>query len=144
MNMYLEGELTCETESKKSIIEMLNELRRMKNGEEICAMCNDEELTYERLFDESYRISEAMKEEKCVGISMDLSFELLIVICGLMRKGIPYVPLERNLPDERLSYLIDDSQMSIIITKDQFNESLFLQKQIKYVLFHQLINEVIQ
>ena len=139
--MYLEGKCYSESESKKTIVELLFELIKCKSSDHICGIFNNEELKLKRLMNESLKISELMKNEECIGICMDLSLELIIVLCGLILSGVTYVPLEPNLPDERLSYLIDDSQMKIIIGKEQFYRSLFNEKQIEFIEYNQLRNK---
>lgn len=138
--MYLEGPSTLNIQSKLSIRDLLLELFHKKSSEEICAILDKDELTIEILSKYAYRISEILNGESLVGICMDVSLELIIVLCGLILCGIPYVPLEPRLPSERLIYILNDSQPSIIITSDENNQSL-LNIKTKIINYKDLINK---
>jgi non-ribosomal peptide synthetase component F len=122
--MYLEGPSTLKNDSKVSIRDLLIELFERTPSEHICVVLDKDELTIEMLSKCARRISILLSNESLVAICMDLSLELIIVLCGLILCGVPYIPLEPRLPRERLSYILDDSEASIVITTDESNDSL--------------------
>jgi non-ribosomal peptide synthetase component F len=98
--MYLEGSLTLKNESKVSIRELLVQLFETTRSSHVCVILDKDELTISTLSLRAHRIGLLMKNESCVAICIDLSLELIIVLCG-----VPYVPLEPRLPDERLTHM---------------------------------------
>jgi non-ribosomal peptide synthetase component F len=122
--MHLEGSLTLTNQSKVSIRDLLVEIFERTPYSHVCAIHDKDELTISRLSSYAHRIGLLMKNESCVGICMDLSLELIIVLCGLTLCGVPYVPLEPRLPAERLTYILNDSEASIVITTDEYQHFL--------------------
>ncbi|QXU43273.1 non-ribosomal peptide synthetase [Pedobacter sp. D749] len=52
-----------------------------------------------------------------VSLFMDRSLEMVISIWALLKIGAIYVPLDPTFPEERISYIIKDSQAKLILTK---------------------------
>jgi amino acid adenylation domain-containing protein len=54
-------------------------------------------------------------QERSVGICMQPSADHVIAMLGIMKAGCAYVPLDPALPKERLSLMIEDSRMTLLI-----------------------------
>jgi non-ribosomal peptide synthetase component F len=122
--MHLEGPSTLKCESEATLRDLLERIFDTTPPEHICAVLDKDELTIKTLAECARRVSVSLSNESLVAICMDLSLELIIVLCGLILCGIPYVPLEPRLPRERLVYILDDSEASLVITTDEENASL--------------------
>ena len=61
---------------------------------------------------------QALKVESLVGIFMDRSIEMIVGILGILKAGAAYVPLDPAIPKDRLAYIVEDSQISVLLTKD--------------------------
>lgn len=60
-----------------------------------------------------------------VGVYMDRSTELLVALYAIMESGCAYVPLDPIYPPQRLSMIVNDSKLSVIITNiDDIPEEL--------------------
>ncbi len=70
-------------------------------------------------------MSVAKNSETMVGVCLSREPNLVSVILGIFKSGHTYVPLNPDLPQERLQYMINDAKISIIITtqtlKQKFN-----------------------
>ncbi|MDB6053782.1 MAG: Non-ribosomal peptide synthetase component [Verrucomicrobiales bacterium] len=58
--------------------------------------------------------------ENLVGLFLDRSPEMVAGLLGILKAGAAYVPLDPIYPKERLSQIISDSQMSGILTQDEY------------------------
>lgn len=96
------------------------------------ALVLQEELTYRELDRRSnelaaYLSSLGVKSEVRVGICCDRSFEMIIAFLAVLKAGGAYVPLDPVYPQERLNYIVEDSQISILLTQtkhqDKFSHS---------------------
>ncbi|RMD95402.1 MAG: amino acid adenylation domain-containing protein [Calditrichaeota bacterium] len=56
--------------------------------------------------------------EVLVGVYMERSLELLVALLGVLKSGGAYVPLDPSYPRERLSYMIEDSGLGVILTQE--------------------------
>ena len=51
-----------------------------------------------------------------VGVFMERSLDMLVGLLGVLKSGAAYVPLDPAFPDERLSYMIEDSEASLVLS----------------------------
>ncbi|MFO0777382.1 MAG: amino acid adenylation domain-containing protein [Nitrospira sp.] len=52
-----------------------------------------------------------------VGICLERSTDLVIAILGVLKAGGAYVPLDPAYPSERLSYMLYDAQVAVVVTR---------------------------
>ncbi|KAG6552664.1 hypothetical protein Mapa_005611 [Marchantia paleacea] len=104
-------------------------LRRVcKEGGDKLALVGtkDTSLTYEELgrgvraLSRHLRRTVGVKPKLAVGVCMDRCFDHIVTILGVLDAGAAYVPLDPNLPHRRLAYMINASQMDIILTQREF------------------------
>ena len=62
--------------------------------------------------------------ETLVGIWMDRSLEMIVGLLGILKAGGAYVPLDPAYPLERLSYMIEDAQLPVLLTQERLAEAL--------------------
>lgn len=78
--------------------------------------------TYSELDNASERIAihlikTGIKVGEAVGVFMNRSFNTVAGLLGILKSGAAYVPLDPNLPEERLTYLIENAGLSVILTE---------------------------
>ncbi|MCG8616548.1 MAG: amino acid adenylation domain-containing protein [Desulfobacterales bacterium] len=54
------------------------------------------------------------------GICMERSPEMIVAILGVLKAGGTYVPLDPDYPMERLGFMVDDSRISVLLTRGKF------------------------
>jgi amino acid adenylation domain-containing protein len=59
-----------------------------------------------------------------VGICLERSIDMIVGMLGILKAGGAYVPLDPDYPSERLSYMLEDSQVSLLLTQEKFVETL--------------------
>lgn len=59
-----------------------------------------------------------------VGICVQRSFEMVIGLLGILKAGGAYVPLDPSFPQERLAYMVADSQVPILLTQQTLRDAL--------------------
>lgn len=50
-----------------------------------------------------------------MGICVERSWEMIVGIMGILKAGATYVPLDPNYPLQRLSYMLEDSGIKILL-----------------------------
>jgi amino acid adenylation domain-containing protein len=89
------------------------------------AVANDNEvMTYGELEQRAnqlanYLINLGVGRETIVAISLDRSFESIISALAVLKAGGAYLPLDPNLPIERLNFLLGDARPRVLITNDK-------------------------
>lgn len=95
---------------------LLSMLNNNEDGERVCAFFGDQELKVTQLAHGAHQVAVSLASCNVVGVCMPPSLELIVTLCGVILRGIPYVPLEPTLPHERLEYILNDSQASMVIS----------------------------
>jgi len=54
--------------------------------------------------------------EVLVGLWMERSLEMLVGLLGVLKAGGAYVPLDPSYPADRVAFMLDDSQVPVIVT----------------------------
>lgn len=57
-------------------------------------------------------------QKEVIALSMKRTPSLLVTIFALLEEGIPFLPLDVNLPEERLKYMLDKAGVKTIITDE--------------------------
>jgi iturin family lipopeptide synthetase A len=60
--------------------------------------------------------SEGVEENHVVGLLMERSLEMMQGIFGILKASAGYLPLDPGYPGERISFMLKDSQSSILLT----------------------------
>jgi amino acid adenylation domain-containing protein len=90
--------------------------------EAIAAVFETERITYGQLNSKTNQLAAHLKNlgvkpEAIVGVFMGRCLETLIAIVGILKSGGCYLPLETELPQDRLTYMLQDANPSILLTK---------------------------
>jgi amino acid adenylation domain-containing protein len=62
--------------------------------------------------------------DQLVGICLKRSIDMIVALLAIVKAGAAYVPLDPDLPSERLGYMIDDSGLRILLTQRDLRSSL--------------------
>lgn len=89
----------------------------------------DERITYSQLNRRANRIAHYLRgrgvgPEVLVGICLNRSVEMVVGSLAILKAGGAYVPLDPVYPPERLSFLLEDSGVSLLITQQHLVENL--------------------
>lgn len=90
-----------------------------------CAVvCANGSLTYSQLNSAanqlaSFLINKGVRAETAVGLCMHRTKEMLISILAILKAGGAYIPIDPDSPEERLNYILDDSQVEMVITSTE-------------------------
>ncbi|MGA7106464.1 MAG: non-ribosomal peptide synthetase [Terracidiphilus sp.] len=89
----------------------------------------DRTVTYRELDERSDQLAQylqrlGVKPDTLVGVAMGRSEELIISLFAVLKSGGAYVPLDPHYPLERLSWIIEDSCMPVLLTTAKTCERL--------------------
>ena len=84
-------------------------------------VCEGQQLTYRTLNERANQLAHYLRRlgvgpEVRVGLCLDRSLEMMVGICAILKAGGAYVPLDPAYPPERLSFVIQDTQMPVLLT----------------------------
>lgn len=89
----------------------------------IAVVFENETLTYAELNNHAnqlahYLHSKGVQPDTLVGICVQRGLEMVIGLLGILKAGGAYVPLDPTYPVERLAFMIEDAQTSVLLTQN--------------------------
>ncbi len=107
---------------KYKAIQQIFEEQVDKTPDNIALIFKDQEMTYVELNQRSNQLARRLREynigsNQIVGIMVERSFEMAIGILGILKAGGAYLPIDPNYPEERIEYMIADSNFNILLTQ---------------------------
>ena len=92
--------------------------------EAIAVIFENQQLTYRELNSRANQLSHylqtlGVKPEVLVGVCVERSLEMVVGLLGILKAGGAYVPLDPGYPQERLAYMLEDSQVPVLLTQEK-------------------------
>ncbi|MEM6451443.1 MAG: amino acid adenylation domain-containing protein [Cyanobacteria bacterium P01_D01_bin.105] len=122
----------------------LFEAQAEKTPEAIALVSEDETLTYQALNEKANQLALYLQSlgvglgadsQQRVAVQMERSLSLVIALLAVLKAGAAYVPLDPSYPAERIAYMREDADVTIVITESFLTDlsskdsSATLQKQ---------------
>ncbi len=104
----------------------LFEIQVERTPEAVAVLSEQGQLTYKELNAKANQLAHylrtlGVKSETLVGLCVDRSLEMIIGLLGILKAGGAYVPLDPTYPRERLTYMVQDAQISVLVTQAQWS-----------------------
>ncbi|MBF2063675.1 MAG: amino acid adenylation domain-containing protein [Calothrix sp. C42_A2020_038] len=117
------------TEYPEKSIHQLFEEQVKRTPQNIALQFGCETLTYEQLNNRAnqlanYLIALGVKPNVLVGFCVERSLEMVVGLLAILKAGGAYVPLDPSYPQERLAYMLSNSQASVLLTQQKFIDYL--------------------
>lgn len=91
-----------------------------KHPDKVAVVFEQEQLTYAQLEEKSTIVAKrilatGVQETAFVGLYCDRTIEMVVGIYGIMKAGAAYIPLSPTLPEERIAYILKDSEINLVL-----------------------------
>jgi len=105
---------------KDKCIHQLFEAQVEKTPDAIAVVFENQQLTYRELNNRANQLAHylqqlGVKPEELVAICVERSLEMVIGLLGILKAGGAYIPLDPAYPQERLVFMLSDSQVKVIL-----------------------------
>jgi len=92
-----------------------------RSPDAVAVVFKHRQLTYRELNQRAnklahYLLKNGVEPEMLVGICIERSLDMLIGLLGILKAGGAYVPLDPTYPEDRLSYMLDDANVQVLLT----------------------------
>jgi amino acid adenylation domain-containing protein/non-ribosomal peptide synthase protein (TIGR01720 family) len=89
-------------------------------------------LTYRELDERSNRLAHRLRAlgvgpDVLVGLCVQRSLEMVVGILGILKAGGAYLPLDPEYPRDRLAFMVQDADVPVLVTQDQYSVMLAAQ-----------------
>jgi len=114
---------------KDKCIHALFEEQVERTPDNVALVFGEEFLTYRQLNERAnqlghYLQTKGVKAESLVGICLERSLDMMVGLFGILKAGGAYVPIDPTHPQERISYIVNDSGCTILLTHEAIKEKL--------------------
>ena len=114
---------------KEKCLHELIEAQAERTPDAVAVVFEDKELTYRELNARANQLAHYLKSvgvvpDMLIGVYLERSIEMVVALLGILKAGGAYVPLDPTYPIERLSVMVEDAQLSIIVTQPELIEKL--------------------
>ncbi len=125
----LEWNNTATAYPRQLCVSQVFEEQARKTPDAIALEYNDVRLTYREVDEKTNQIARYLRDfgvgpEMPVGVCMRRSPELVLALLGILKAGGAYLPLDVSYPADRITFMLEDSHVPILITEREFLDKL--------------------
>ncbi|NLD47079.1 MAG: amino acid adenylation domain-containing protein, partial [Clostridiaceae bacterium] len=108
---------------KNKTIHELFEEQVNRTPDNVALVCEDKEITYRELNAKANQLAKILKtkgvgKDIIVAVIYERSIEMIVCILGIMKAGGAYLPIDPDYSEERINYMISDSQTNIVLIQE--------------------------
>lgn len=110
---------------------------------DIAVVFKDRKLTYSELNRRCNLLARILrnrgvKRKDITGIMLERSEDIFIAQFGILKSGGSYLPIDPTYPPERIRYILQDSNMKMIITSSQLEKDHLLDIEVEVICINEL------
>lgn len=108
-----------------STIYSLFEKQAEQNKEKICVTANGKNMTYGELLNVAEALDSEIRkitnnEKSIIAVIAERSLEMYSAIYGIIRGGNAYLPIDPNYPQDRIEYILENSNAKAVVAQGKF------------------------
>ncbi|MBW4636529.1 MAG: amino acid adenylation domain-containing protein, partial [Iphinoe sp. HA4291-MV1] len=122
------NDTTVDYPTDKCIHELFEE-QVVRTPDAVAVVYENQQLTYNELNCRANQVAHYLRglgvgAEVLVGICVERSVEMVVGLLGILKAGGAYVPLDPQYPQQRLSFMLEDAALSVLLTQQSLVERL--------------------
>ncbi|MGG6293704.1 amino acid adenylation domain-containing protein [Leptolyngbya sp. AN02str] len=116
---------------RHACIHHLFEAQVQQHADAVAVTFQDQQLTYQQLDQRANQLAHSLQQLGVrpgvrVGICLERSLDLLIALLGVLKAGGAYVPIDPTYPLQRLTFIAENAQISVLLTQSSLLSLLSL------------------
>lgn len=113
---------------RPKLVHEMFEAQVERTPEAIAVVCHGAQLTYRQLNDRANQLAHKLlglgaAPSELVGICVERSPEMVVSLLAVLKSGAAYVPLDPSYPSERLAFMLEDAQATVLLTQSGLHET---------------------
>ena len=110
-------------------VHQLVEAQAAKTPNAIAVVFEDRQITYKELNAKAdklagYLVNLGVVPETKIGICLERSLAMVIGLLGILKAGGAYVPIDPGYPTERISFVLEDAAVTVLVTQAALKSEL--------------------
>ncbi|MEH1884258.1 amino acid adenylation domain-containing protein [Nostoc sp.] len=95
----------------------------------VAVVFGNQQLTYQQLNTQANQLAHYLRSlgvgaDVLVGLCVERSLSMVVGLLGILKAGGAYVPLDPDYPTERLSFMLEDAQVKVLVTQQQLIDTI--------------------
>ena len=122
------------------------EKQAKENPNDIALTFKGAHFTYKELNEKANSLAHLLRDNgvtnnTIVGLMINRSPQILIGILAILKAGGAYLPIDPEYPEDRISYMLEDSKTEILLSNKSINKNIKCKKILNIDLNNSLYNE---
>jgi len=132
------NDVTTQNFPQDVFIPQLVALQAATMPEAIAVVKDGQQLSYRELNERANQLAHYLKgcgvgPDTLVGLCLDRSLDMFVGLLGILKAGGAYVPLDPSYPDERLAFMLEDADISVLVTREAIAGRLVAAHEIEVI-----------
>ncbi len=112
------------------LVQDLFEEQVKRTPDNIALVYEDTKVTYKELNERSNQLAHYLMKaydisgDDLIALCLDRSEQMLIGILGVLKSGGAYVPMDPSYPDDRISYILNDTRAKVLLTNQIYTSRI--------------------
>ncbi|WAH56505.1 amino acid adenylation domain-containing protein [Pseudomonas silvicola] len=120
---------TAQPYPAEQCVHQLVEAQAARTPDAVALVHGEQELTYQQLNGRANQLARHLRElgvgpDVLVGVALERGLDLVVSLLAILKAGGAYVPLDPAYPQERLAYMLQDSQARVLLSHASLLEHL--------------------
>jgi amino acid adenylation domain-containing protein len=95
----------------------------------VAVACGERAMTYLQMNERANQLAHELLKRgvgpgQLIGVYLERSAELVVALLAIMKSGAAYLPLDLFLPSDRISFMLEDSGVQLLITEQSLRAGL--------------------
>lgn len=135
------------TPAETVLVNDLIQIQAAQQPDGVAIVEGERKLTYGELDRRANQLAHYLRRrglytEMPVGVYLERSIEMVVALVGILKAGAAYVPLDVELPSERVNYMVENGGITTIITVGQRLDRLSLADTVQVICIDQQWDEI--
>ncbi|MGB0521657.1 MAG: amino acid adenylation domain-containing protein [Flammeovirgaceae bacterium] len=105
------------------------EAQSAKSPEAIALVFEGQQWTYAELNAKANQLAHHLqtlgaKPEVLIGMCFERSSEMILALLAILKTGAAYLPIDAKFPEERIQYMIQEAQVSVVLSQSHLQDKL--------------------
>ncbi|MCM3141133.1 edeine biosynthesis hybrid PKS-NRPS EdeI [Brevibacillus sp. MER 51] len=120
------NDTSLEYSREKTVVQLFEEVAATQPNA-LAVSCGDKKVTYSDLNKRANQVARVIKQhgvtaDTCVGLLTNRSVEMMVGLLAILKAGAAFVPIDPDYPEERISYVLENSMTRLVLTHDSLAE----------------------
>ena len=124
---FAEAQNPATIATKQNLSQLFSEQASISPAK-VALIAGEEKFSYQELDQRanqlaSFLLNQGVGPETLVGVLLDRKPEMLIAVLAVLKAGAAYVPLDPAYPAERIGYIVQDAEISILLSSNRLQHA---------------------